>query len=137
MQKLYTLTSDEVESLSFYQQSIRTTASNIGKLIDKIEDGETHTEKIKYKIDEIISYTKHINDILAEKWNDDLLRKARKTSMKHLVIFYTENGIYSAVYNFKNIPPTIEDIKEMQKDIQKTESLIQMPAVVNWLPISD
>lgn len=137
MQKLYTLTSDEVESLSFYQQSIRTTASYIGKLIDKIEDGETHTEKIKYKIDEIISYTKHINDILAEKWNDDLLRKVRKTSMKHLVIFYTENGIYSAVYNFKNIPPTIEDIKEMQKDIQKTESLIQMPAVVNWLPISD
>ena len=67
VQKLYTLTSDEVESLSFYQQSIRTTASYIGKLIDKIEDGETHTEKIKYKIDEIISYTKHINDILAEK----------------------------------------------------------------------
>lgn len=137
MQKLYTLTSDEVESLSFYQQSIRTTASYIGKLIDKIEDGETHTEKIKYKIDEIISYTKHINDILAEKWNNDLLRKVRKTSMKHLVIFYTENGIYSAVYNFKNIPPTTEDIKEMQKDIQKTESLIQIPAVVNWLPISD
>ena len=54
--------------------------------------------------------------------------------MKHLVIFYTENGIYS---NFKNIPPTTEDIKEMQKDIQKTESLIQIPAVVNWLPISD
>ena len=69
--------------------------------------------------------------------NDDLLRKVRKTSMKHLVIFYTENGIYSAVYNFKNIPPTTEDIKEMQKDIQKTESLIQTPAVVNWLPISD
>lgn len=137
MQKLYTLTSDEVESLSFYQQSIRTTASYIGKLIDKIEDGETHTEKIKYKIDEIISYTKHINDILAEKWNNDLLRKVRKTSMKHLVIFYTENGIYSAVYNFKNIPPTTEDIKEMQKDIQKTESLIQIPAVVNWLLISD
>lgn len=67
MQKLYTLTSDEVESLSFYQQSIRTTASYIGKLIDKIEDDETHTEKIKYKIDEIISYAKHINDILAEK----------------------------------------------------------------------
>ena len=56
--------------------------------------------------------------------------------MKHLVIFYTENGIYSSVYNFKNIPPTIEDIKEMQKDIQKMESLIQMPAIVNWLPIS-
>lgn len=69
--------------------------------------------------------------------NDDLLRKVRKTSMKHLVIFCTENGIYSAVYNFKNIPPTTEDIKEMQKDIQKTENLIQMPAVVNWLPISD
>lgn len=72
-----------------------------------------------------------------DKRYDDLLRKVRKTSMKHLVIFCTENGIYSAVYNFKNIPPTIEDIKEMQKDIQKTESLIQMPAVVNWLPISD
>lgn len=57
--------------------------------------------------------------------------------MKHLVIFYTENGVCSAVYNFKNIPPTIEDIKEMQKDIQKTESLIQMSAIVNWLPISD
>ena len=61
--------------------------------------------------------------------------------MKHLVIFYTENGIYSAVYNFKNIPPTTEDIKEMQKENKKsfvqTESLIQMPAVVNWLPISD
>lgn len=67
MQKLYTLTSDEVESLSFYQQNIRTTARDIGKLIDKIEDGETHTEKIKCKIDDIISYTKYINDILEEK----------------------------------------------------------------------
>lgn len=57
--------------------------------------------------------------------------------MKHLVIFCTENGIYSVVYNFKNIPPTIEDINEMQKDIQKMENLIQMPAIVNWLPISD
>lgn len=57
--------------------------------------------------------------------------------MKHLVIFYTEKGIYSAVYIFKNIPPTIEDIKEMQKDLQKAESLIQTPAIVNWLPISD
>lgn len=84
MQKLYTLTSDEVESLSFYQQSIRTTASNIGKLIDKIEDGETHTEKIKYKIDEIISYTKHINDILAEKWNEDSLWKVSKNGIDKL-----------------------------------------------------
>ena len=50
---------------------------------------------------------------------------------------YTENGIYSAVYDFKNIPPTIEDINEMQKDTQKMENLIQMPAIVNWLPISD
>lgn len=57
--------------------------------------------------------------------------------MKHLVIFYMENGIYSAVYDFKNIPPTIEDINEMQKDIQKMENLIQMPVIVNWLPISD
>lgn len=57
--------------------------------------------------------------------------------MKHLVIFVTENGISSAVYNFKNTPPTVEDIKEMQKDMQKTEDLIQMPAIVNWLPISD
>lgn len=57
--------------------------------------------------------------------------------MKHLVIFYTENGIYSAVYDFKNIPPIIADINEMQKDIQKMENLIQMPVIVNWLPISD
>lgn len=57
--------------------------------------------------------------------------------MKHLVIFYAENGIYSVVYDFKNIPPTIEDIKEMQKNLQKMESLIRMPAIVNWLPISD
>ena len=70
MQKLYTLTSDEIESLSFYQQNIRTTASYIGKLIDKIEDGEIHTEKIKCKIDDIISYTKYINDILEEKWKE-------------------------------------------------------------------
>lgn len=51
--------------------------------------------------------------------------------MKHLVIFVTESGISSAVYNFKNTPPTVEDIKEMQKDMQKTEDLIQMPAIVN------
>ena len=57
--------------------------------------------------------------------------------MKHLVIFCAENGICSAVYDFKNIPPTIEDIKEMQKDVQKMKSLIQMPVVVNWLPISN
>lgn len=61
----------------------------------------------------------------------------RYLSLKHLVIFYTENGIYSAVYDFKNIPPIIADINEMQKDIQKMENLIQMPVIVNWLPISD
>lgn len=92
-------------------------------------------ENGKYIVLECDDGNTYYNDEV--KWNDDLLRKVRKTSMKHLVIFYTENGIYSAVYNFKNIPPTTEDIKEMQKDIQKTESLIQMPAVVNWLPISD
>lgn len=57
--------------------------------------------------------------------------------MKHLVIFVTENGISSAVYNFKNTPPTVEDIKEMQKEQKTYEDLIQMPAIVNWLPISD
>ena len=74
-------------------------------------------------------------------WNNKMKRwftvKVRCLSMKHLVIFYAENGIYSAVYDFKNIPPTIEDIQEMQKDMQKMESLIQMPIIVNWLPISD
>lgn len=43
--------------------------------------------------------------------------------MKHLVILYTENGIYSAVYNFKNIPPTTEDINEMQKDILNQKNI--------------
>lgn len=57
--------------------------------------------------------------------------------MKHLVIFYTESGMCSAIYNFKNIPPTVEDIKEMQKDMQKTESFVQTPVIMNWLPISD
>lgn len=72
------------------------------------------------------------------EWNRNfLVWKVKYLSMKHLVIFYTENGIYSAVYDFKNIPQTIEDIKEMQKDIQKKESLIQMPVIVNWLPISN
>ena len=57
--------------------------------------------------------------------------------MKHLVAFYTENGVCSAVYNFKNIPPTVEDIIEMQKDMQKTKNFVQEPAVVNWLQVSD
>lgn len=57
--------------------------------------------------------------------------------MKHLVIFYTENGVYNAVYDFKNVPPTIKDIQVMQKDLQKQEDMLTTPAVVNWLPISD
>ena len=57
--------------------------------------------------------------------------------MKHLVIFYTENGVYNAAYDFKNVPPTIKDIQVMQKDLQKQEDMLTTPAVVNWLPISD
>jgi len=57
--------------------------------------------------------------------------------MKHLVIFCTENGVCSAVYNFKNTLPTVEDIKEMQKDVQRIENLVQTPTIVNWLPISE
>ena len=51
--------------------------------------------------------------------------------MKHLVIFCTENGVCSAVYNFKNTLPTVEDIKEMQKDVQRIENLVQTPTIIN------
>ena len=57
--------------------------------------------------------------------------------MKHLVVFYSENGIYSAFYDFKNVPPTIKDIQEMQKDLQEWGNMRNTPTVVNWLPISE
>lgn len=57
--------------------------------------------------------------------------------MKHLVVFFAENGVHTVVYNFKNVPPTINDIQEMQKDLQNQLDLVNMPAVVNWLPISE
>ena len=94
-----------------------------------IEMYNTHSEYHEIILEEVHDIVK---DMLFNR-----ISTMKHLSMKHLVIFYTENGIYSAVYDFKNIPPTIEDIKEMQKDLQKMESLIQMPAIVNWLPISD
>ena len=57
--------------------------------------------------------------------------------MKHLVIFCTENGVCGAVCNFKNTLPTVEDIEEMQKDVQRIENLVQTPTIINWLPISE
>lgn len=57
--------------------------------------------------------------------------------MKHLVVFFAENGVNTAVYNFKNVPPTIKDIQEMQKDLQSQLDLVNTPAIVNWLPISE
>lgn len=57
--------------------------------------------------------------------------------MKHLVIFCTENRVCSAVCNFKNTLPTVEDIEEMQKDVQRIENLVQTPTIINWLPISE
>lgn len=57
--------------------------------------------------------------------------------MKHLVVFYAESGVYSMVYDFKNVPPAIKDIQEMQKDLQRQENMRNALAVVNWLPISE
>lgn len=57
--------------------------------------------------------------------------------MKHLVVFFAENGVHTASYDFKNVPPTINDIQEMQKDLQNQLDLVNAPAVVNWLPISE
>lgn len=57
--------------------------------------------------------------------------------MKHLVVFYAESGVYSMVYDFKNVPPAIKDIQEMQNDLQRQENMRNAPAVVNWLPISE
>lgn len=57
--------------------------------------------------------------------------------MKHLVVFYAESGVYSMVYDFKNVLPTIKDIQEMQNDLQRQENMRNTPAVVNWLPISE
>lgn len=53
----------------------------------------------------------------------------------HLVIFYTERGVISARYFFKNVPPSLNDIKEMQKDLQKLAQLKEEPVIVNWLPV--
>ena len=46
-------------------------------------------------------------------------------------------GVCSAVCNFKNTLPTVEDIEEMQKDVQRIENLVQTPTIINWLPISE
>lgn len=57
--------------------------------------------------------------------------------MKYLVVFFSENGVHTASYDFKNVPPTIKDIQEMQKDLQRQLNLANAPAIVNWLPISE
>lgn len=57
--------------------------------------------------------------------------------MKYLVVFFSENGVHTASYDFKNVPPTIKDIQEMQKDLQRKLNLANAPAIVNWLPISE
>ena len=56
--------------------------------------------------------------------------------MKHLVIFYTEIGVITAIYSFESISPTIEEIKGMQEDMKQQKNLNEYPAVVNWLPVT-
>ena len=56
--------------------------------------------------------------------------------MKHLVIFYTEIGIITAIYSFEGIRPTIDEIKGMQEDMKQQKNLNEYPAVVNWLPVT-
>lgn len=55
--------------------------------------------------------------------------------MKHLVIFVTEHGVVSAVYDFKNSPPMIEEIQNMQYDMKNQKELHQTPVIINWLPV--
>lgn len=55
--------------------------------------------------------------------------------MKHLVIFVTEHGVVSAVYDFKNSPPMIEEIQNIQYDMKNQKELRQTPVIINWLPV--
>ena len=53
----------------------------------------------------------------------------------HLVVYLSENKTFTMVQNFKHVPPTISDIIEMQQMVQKEQCLLDMPVIVNWLPI--
>ena len=53
----------------------------------------------------------------------------------HLVVYLSRNETFTMVQNFKHVPPTISDIIEMQQMTQKEQYLLDMPVIVNWLPI--
>lgn len=53
----------------------------------------------------------------------------------HLVVYLSGNETFTMVQNFKHVPPTISDIIEMQQMVQKEQCLLDMPVIVNWLPI--
>ena len=53
----------------------------------------------------------------------------------HLVVYLSGDKTFTMVHNFKHVPPTISDIIEMQQMTQKEQCLLDMPVIVNWLPI--
>ena len=55
----------------------------------------------------------------------------------HLVVYLSGDKTFTMVQNFKHVPPTISDIIEMQQMTQKEQCLLDMPVIVNWLPISE
>lgn len=55
----------------------------------------------------------------------------------HLVIFHTEESVISARWDFKNIPPSLNEIMEIQKEMKRIAKLDYEPTIVNWLPITD
>ncbi len=57
--------------------------------------------------------------------------------MEYLVVYSFGCGKGSANVLFRHSPPTINDIRDAEIEIQKINKFAQKPVIINWLEISD
>ena len=57
--------------------------------------------------------------------------------MNYLVVFWTGTDVITTMCTFRNVPPTLQDVEEIQGDLKEQLNLKKTPAVVNWLPLGE
>lgn len=57
--------------------------------------------------------------------------------MKYLIVYVHEQGFGNVDGEFGHNPPSIEDIRSAEKQIQTQLHLTQIPKIINFLPVNN
>lgn len=60
-----------------------------------------------------------------------------KTKSKYLVVYASQNGIGNIDCMFRHEPPTMQDVRDAEKQIKELNKLEKNPVILNWLKISE